>query len=260
MGSDALKIGANTFQYFSRNPRGGSVKQFDRADAEAFMKIARENNFAPRIVHAPYTYNPCSADLKLREFAADSMREDLARLDFFGGEFYNFHPGSHVGQGAEKGVGLIVETLDVILEKSCRSVVLLETMSGKGSEVGASFGEIAEIISRTKLSDKLGVCIDTCHLYSAGFDIVRDLDGVLEQFDKTVGLSRLKAVHLNDTMTGFNSRKDRHAKIGEGLLGLDAVAQVINHPLLRDLPFCLETPNELDGHAMEIALLRSLRK
>lgn len=259
MGVQALEIGANAFQYFSRNPRGGAAKEFDKSDAGKLMDIAARNGFAPFLVHAPYTFNPCSADAGLRDFARKAMCEDLLRQQNLPGSYYNFHPGSHVGQGAEKGISMIAELLNEILlpEQSC--VVLLETMSGKGSEVGVSFGEIAEIMERVKLNRKLGVCLDTCHVYSAGYDIVRNLDGVLEEFDSKIGLERLKAVHLNDSMTPFNSRKDRHAKIGEGTIGLDAIARIINHPKLSSLPFYLETPNELSGYAREIALLRSLR-
>lgn len=259
MGVQALEIGANAFQYFSRNPRGGAAKEFDKSDAGKLLDIAARNGFAPFLVHAPYTFNPCSADAGLRDFARKAMCEDLLRQQNLPGSYYNFHPGSHVGQGAEKGISMIAELLNEILlpEQSC--VVLLETMSGKGSEVGASFGEIAEIMERVKLNRKLGVCLDTCHVYSAGYDIVRNLDGVLEEFDSKIGLERLKAVHLNDSMTPFNSCKDRHAKIGEGTIGLDAIARIINHPKLSSLPFYLETPNELSGYAREIALLRSLR-
>lgn len=259
MGVQALEIGANAFQYFSRNPRGGAAKEFDKSDAGKLLDIAARNGFAPFLVHAPYTFNPCSADAGLRDFARKAMCEDLLRQQNLPGSYYNFHPGSHVGQGVEKGISMIAELLNEILlpEQSC--VVLLETMSGKGSEVGASFGEIAEIMERVKLNRKLGVCLDTCHVYSAGYDIVRNLDGVLEEFDSKIGLERLKAVHLNDSMTPFNSRKDRHAKIGEGTIGLDAIARIINHPKLSSLPFYLETPNELSGYAREIALLRSLR-
>lgn len=259
MGVQALEIGANAFQYFSRNPRGGAAKEFDKSDAGKLLDIAARNGFAPFLVHAPYTFNPCSADAGLRDFARKAMCEDLLRQQNLPGSYYNFHPGSHVGQGAEKGISMIAELLNEILlpEQSC--VVLLETMSGKGSEVGASFGEIAEIMERVKLNRKLGVCLDTCHVYSAGYDIVKNLDGVLEEFDSKIGLERLKAVHLNDSMTPFNSRKDRHAKIGEGTIGLDAIAHIINHPKLSSLPFYLETPNELSGYAREIALLRSLR-
>ena len=260
MGVQALEIGANAFQYFSRNPRGGAAKEFDKSDAGKLLDIAARNGFAPFLVHAPYTFNPCSADAGLRDFARKAMCEDLLRQQNLPGSYYNFHPGSHVGQGAEKGISMIAELLNEILlpEQSC--VVLLETMSGKGSEVGASFGEIAEIMERVKLNRKLGVCLDTCHVYSAGYDIVRNLDGVLEEFDSKIGLERLKAVHLNDSMTPFNSRKDRHAKIGEGTIGLDAIARIINHTKLSSLPFYLETPNEPEGYAREIALLRGLYK
>ena len=259
MGVQALEIGANAFQYFSRNPRGGAAKEFDKSDAGKLLDIAARNGFAPFLVHAPYTFNPCSADAGLRDFARKAMCEDLLRQQNLPGSYYNFHPGSHVGQGAEKGISMIAELLNEILLPKQSCVVLLETMSGKGSEVGASFGEIAEIMERVKLNRKLGVCLDTCHVYSAGYDIVKNLDGVLEEFDSKIGLERLKAVHLNDSMTPFNSRKDRHAKIGEGTIGLDAIARIINHPKLSSLPFYLETPNELSGYAREIALLRSLR-
>lgn len=259
MGVQALEIGANAFQYFSRNPRGGAAKEFDKSDAGKLLDIAARNGFAPFLVHAPYTFNPCSADAGLRDFARKAMCEDLLRQQNLPGSYYNFHPGSHVGQGAEKGISMIAELLNEILLPEQFCVVLLETMSGKGSEVGASFGEIAEIMERVKLNRKLGVCLDTCHVYSAGYDIVKNLDGVLEEFDSKIGLERLKAVHLNDSMTPFNSRKDRHAKIGEGTIGLDAIARIINHPKLSSLPFYLETPNELSGYAREIALLRSLR-
>ena len=259
MGRDALSIDANAFQYFSRNPRGGKAKEFDPDDAAKLLQIAEESGFAPFLVHAPYTYNPCSADESLRVFARTAMGEDLERQAKIGHSFYNFHPGSHVGQGVERGIELIVETLAAVLPKAESTVVLLETMSGKGSEVGSTFGEIAAIISAAGGSENLGVCLDTCHVYSAGYDIVNDLDGVLGKFDEIVGLGRLKAIHLNDSMTPFDSHKDRHEKIGGGTIGLDAIARIINHPKLRDLPFYLETPNELDGYAEEIKLLRSLR-
>ena len=235
------------------------AKEFDPDDAANLLQIARENAFAPFLVHAPYTYNPCSADESLRVFARTAMGEDLERQAKIGHSFYNFHPGSHVGQGVDRGIELIVETLAAVLPKAESTVVLLETMSGKGSEVGSTFDEIAAIISAAGGSENLGVCLDTCHVYSAGYDIVNDLDGVLGQFDKIVGLSRLKAIHLNDSMTPFDSHKDRHEKIGGGTIGLDAIARIINHPKLRHLPFYLETPNELDGYAEEIKLLRSLR-
>ncbi|MBQ6535105.1 MAG: deoxyribonuclease IV [Opitutales bacterium] len=259
MAREALSIGANAFQYFSRNPRGGKAKDFDASDAEKLVAIARENSFAPFLVHAPYTYNPCSADPSLREFARRCMAEDLLRQQNIPNSLYNFHPGSHVGQGAEAGIKLIAETLDAAMTEETSSKVLLETMSGKGSEVGGTFAEIAEIIKRSKFGDRLGVCLDTCHVWAAGYDIAKNLDGVLERFDREIGLERLAAVHLNDSLEPFGSHKDRHAKIGEGTLGLDAIAAFINHPLLRGLPFYLETPNELDGYAAEIRLLKSLR-
>lgn len=259
MGREALSIGANAFQYFSRNPRGGKAKDFDAPDAEKLAAIARENSFAPFLVHAPYTYNPCSADPSLREFARRCMAEDLLRQQNIPNSLYNFHPGSHVGQGAEAGIKLIAETLDAAMTEETSSKVLLETMSGKGSEVGGTFAEIAEIIKRSKFGDRLGVCLDTCHVWAAGYDIAKNLDGVLERFDREIGLERLAAIHLNDSLEPFGSHKDRHAKIGEGTLGLDAIAAFINHPLLRGLPFYLETPNELDGYAAEIRLLKSLR-
>ncbi len=259
MGKDALSIGANTFQYFSRNPRGGKAKDFDTSDANDLLKITLENNFAQLLVHAPYTYNPCSADASLRDFAKRCMKEDLSKQQNLPNSFYNFHPGSHVGQGIERGIELIAELLDDVLFEDSNCVVLLETMSGKGSEVGGTFAEIGEIIKRTKLGDSLGVCLDTCHIYSAGYDIVGNLDAVLEEFDSSIGLEKLKAIHLNDSLTPFASHKDRHAKIGEGSIGLDVVAKIINHPILRNKPFYLETPNELDGYAKEIKILKSLR-
>lgn len=256
MGKQALEIGANTFQYFSRNPRGSKVKKIDEKDIEGLLKIMRENNFPGILAHAPYTLNPCSAEAKTRDFAHIAMQEDLENMEYLPGNLYTFHPGSHVGQGVEKGIALISGLLNSVLKADQTTTVLLETMSGKGSEVGSSFGELSQIIERVELKDKLGVCFDTCHTYSAGYDIVNNLDGVLEEFDKTVGLKRLKAIHLNDSMTEFGSRKDRHAPIGEGSLGLPAIVNIINHPLLRKLPFYLETPNELPGYAREIKLLR----
>ena len=257
MAKDALSIGADAFQYFSRNPRGGKIKDFDAADAAAMLAIARERNFAPFLVHAPYVYNLCAADDSLRAFAIRCMREDLERQQHLPNSYYVFHPGSHVGQGAEAGVEKISAALDEICFADMRTLVLLAGMSGKGSEMGRSFEELAAIVSRVKMPEKLGVCLDTCHLYSAGYDIVNDLDGVLESFDKIVGLPRLKAVHLNDSMTPFASNKDRHERIGEGTIGLAALVKVITHPKLRHLPFYLETPNEPEGYGAEIALLRS---
>ena len=257
MGKEALEIGANTFQFFTRNPRGGKAKDIDINDMEGLLKIARENNFTTILAHAPYTLNACSADERTREFAREMMDDDLRRLEFMPINLYNFHPGSHVKQGVEIGINYIVELLNNVLREEQTTTVLLETMAGKGSEVGRTFEEIAEIISRVELKDKMGVCLDTCHVYDAGYDIVNNLDGVLEEFDKIIGLDRLKAIHLNDSKNPFKSHKDRHEKIGEGFLGLDAITNIINHPKLKHLPFFLETPNELDGYAREIELLRS---
>ncbi|KLE15851.1 deoxyribonuclease IV [Clostridium sp. C8] len=257
MGKEALQIGANTFQFFTRNPRGGKAKEIDMEDMEALLKIARENNFATILAHAPYTLNACSADERTREFAREMMVDDLNRMELMPNNLYNFHPGSHVKQGLEIGINYIVDLLNTVLSKDQTTTVLLETMAGKGSEVGRTFEEIAEIISRVELKEKMGVCLDTCHIYDAGYDIVNDLDKVLEEFDAVIGLDRLKAIHLNDSKNPFKSHKDRHEKIGEGFLGLEAITRIINHPKLKHLPFFLETPNELDGYAKEIELLRS---
>lgn len=257
MGKEALQIGANTFQFFTRNPRGGKAKEIDINDMEGLLKIARENNFATILAHAPYTLNACSADERTREFAREMMADDLNRMELMPNNLYNFHPGSHVKQGVEVGINYIVDLLNSVLSKDQTTTVLLETMAGKGSEVGRTFEEIAEIISRVELKEKMGVCLDTCHIYDAGYDIVNDLDGVLEEFDRVIGLDRLKAIHLNDSKNPFKSHKDRHEKIGEGSLGLEAITRIINHPKLKHLPFFLETPNELDGYAKEIELLRS---
>ena len=257
MGKEALEIGANTFQFFTRNPRGGKAKDIDINDMEGLLKIARENNFTTILAHAPYTLNACSADERTREFAREMMEDDLRRMEFMPNNLYNFHPGSHVKQGVDIGINYIVELLNNVLKEEQTTTVLLETMAGKGSEVGRTFEEIAEIISRVELKDKMGVCLDTCHVYDAGYDIVNNLDEVLEEFDRVIGLDRLKAIHLNDSKNPFKSHKDRHEKIGEGFLGLDAITNIINHPKLKHLPFFLETPNELDGYAKEIELLRS---
>lgn len=257
MGKEALEIGANTFQFFTRNPRGGKAKDIDISDMEELLKIARENNFATILAHAPYTLNACSADERTREFAREMMEDDLNRMELMPNNLYNFHPGSHVKQGVEVGINYIVELLNNVLREEQTTTVLLETMAGKGSEVGRTFEEIAEIISRVDLKDKIGVCLDTCHVHDAGYDIVNNLDEVLEEFDRVIGLDRLKAIHLNDSKNPFESHKDRHEKIGEGFLGLEAITNIINHPKLKHLPFFLETPNELDGYAKEIELLRS---
>ena len=257
MGKEEISLGGNVFAFFTRNPRGGKAKDINPEDVAAFLKYKEEKQIGRLVAHAPYTLNPCAAKDDLREFAASAMADDLKRLEYTPGNYYNFHPGSHVGQGSEKGIELIAGLLNQVLQPEQTTTVLLETMSGKGTEVGRSFQELKSIIDRTELSSQLGVCLDTCHVYSAGYDIVNDLDGVLAEFDRIIGLDRLKAIHLNDSLTPFNSHKDRHAKIGEGSLGLDAIVRVINHPLLRDLPFILETPNDNDGYRQEIALLRS---
>ena len=260
MGEEIVSLGGNTFQYFSRNPRGGSVKALDMEDIEAFRAFAEENDIPCVLCHAPYTLNPCSKDEKTRDFAFRAMTEDLERMDLLPGNMYNFHPGSHVGQGTETGIGLIVELLNRVLREDLKTTVLLETMAGKGSEVGSRFEEIAQIIEKTDMGDKLGVCLDTCHVYDAGYDIVGDLDGVVDEFDRIIGLDRLKAIHLNDSKNPFESHKDRHEKIGEGSIGLEAVERIINHPALKELPFYLETPNELTGYKKEIELLKGLEK
>ena len=258
MGREAAAIGANTFQFFTRNPRGGSAKKIDPADVAAFLAFAEENDFCGILAHAPYTLNACSADENTRRFAFEAMSDDLRRMEYTPGQMYNFHPGSHVGQGVQKGIELICELLNRVLKKEHNTTVLLETMAGKGSEIGSRFEELKAIIDGTMLADKLGVCFDTCHVFDAGYDIVKDLDGVLTQFDKVIGLNRLKAVHINDTMNPFSQHKDRHQKIGQGYIGVDAFSQIINHPALRKLPFYLETPNELEGYQAEIALLKNL--
>lgn len=256
MGKEALSIEANTFQFFTRNPRGSKAKAVNPKDAAALMDFMKEHNFAPILGHAPYTLNACSADPKVREFAQMVMADDLKNLEYVPGNLYVFHPGSHVGQGVEVGIGYIVKQLNQILWPEQATTVLLETMSGKGSEVGSTFEEIKSILDQVEIKDKIGVCLDTCHIYSAGYDIVDNLHGVLEEFDKVIGLEHLKAIHLNDSMNPFNSRKDRHAKIGEGTIGFDTIARVINHPKLKQLPFFLETPNEVPGYAEEIKRLR----
>lgn len=254
MEKDAERIGATTFQFFTRNPRGSSVKALDLDDIRVFLKLKEEKGLGTLVAHAPYTLNACSADEKVREFARNTMADDLARLEHTPGNVYNFHPGSHVKQGTEAGIRLIAETLNEILKPEQSTVVLLETMAGKGSEVGSRFEELREILDRVELSEKMGVCLDTCHVWDGGYDIAGDLDGVLTEFDRIVGLSRLKAIHLNDSMNPMGARKDRHARIGEGHIGLDALVRVINHPALRTLPFCLETPNDLEGYKREIGL------
>ncbi|MBO4643269.1 MAG: deoxyribonuclease IV [Alphaproteobacteria bacterium] len=259
MGKAALQIGANTFQFFTRNPRGGKAKDISEKDVADFLVLAKENNFGVLLAHAPYTLNAAAADKDVRQFALDTMRDDLRRMEYVPHNYYNFHPGSHVGQGAEEGIKKIADALNAVLTKDQTTTVLLETMAGKGSEVGRSFEELQSIIGQVELKDKLGVCLDTCHVYDAGYDIVNRLDGVLEDFDRIIGLDRLKAIHLNDTKNPFASHKDRHEKLGQGFLGEDALVKIVNHPKLRKLPFYLETPNELDGYAAEIALLKKRR-
>lgn len=256
MGKEALSINADTFQFFSRNPRGSKAKPFDKNDAAALQALIKEHHFAALLIHAPYTLNACSADEGLREFAKNTMAQDLENLENLPGHLYNFHPGSHTGQGIDTGIRFIADMLNALLSKEMKTTVLLETMSGKGSEVGSRFEELRRIIDLTDINEKLGVCLDTCHVFSAGYDIVNDLDGVLEEFDRIIGLERLKAIHLNDSLTPFGAKKDRHEKIGKGQIGWDAIVRIINHPRLCDLPFYLETPNEIDGYAEEISRLR----
>ena len=258
MGKTALSIGANTFQFFTRNPRGSRAKPLDTADAEKLNALAAENEFAILLAHAPYTINPCSASEDTRTFARETMQDDLARLEATPHNLYNFHPGSHTGQGIETGIEQIAETLNAILQPDQTTTVLLETMAGKGSEVGSRFEELRAILDRVALGDHMGVCLDTCHVFDSGYDIVNDLDGVLAEFDRVIGLERLKAIHINDSIYGLSSHKDRHAKIGEGKIGVEAFERIINHPALHHLPFYLETPNELPGYKAEIELLRGL--
>ena len=257
MGKTAIEIGANTFQFFTRNPRGSKAKAIDPEDVRKYHEYAAEHGITKILAHAPYTLNPCSKDSRVREFALETMADDLKRMEYVPGNCYNFHPGSHVGQGAEAGIDMIADTLNQILRPEQTTTVLLETMAGKGSEVGRSFEELQEILSRVELQDHMGVCLDTCHVYDAGYDIVQDLDGVLEKFDQCIGLDKLKAIHMNDSKNLFSSHKDRHEKIGEGSIGTECMVRIINHPALQGIPVYLETPNELDGYAAEIALLKA---
>lgn len=259
MGKTALPIGANTFQFFTRNPRGSKAKAIDPDDAAAFLALAQANGFGRLVAHAPYTINPCSKTERTREFARMTLADDLKRMEYLPGNYYNFHPGSHTEQGMEVGISQIAETLNAILKPEQHTTVLLETMSGKGSEVGGRFEELREILDRVALNTQMGVCMDTCHISDAGYDIAGDIDGVLTEFDRVIGLERLKAVHINDSMNPLGSHKDRHARIGEGYLGEAAFGRIINHPALRDLPFILETPNDLAGYAREIGRLKELR-
>lgn len=256
MGETALKIGADTFQFFTRNPRGSKAKEINPDDAKKLLRLMKENSFPCILAHAPYTLNPCSANEDTRQFALDTMADDLKRMEFTPNQMYNFHPGSHTGLGTEKGIELTAEHLNKILTKEQTTVVLVETMAGKGTEIGKTFEEIRDIIDRVKLKDKVGVCLDTCHIFDAGYDIVNSLDEVLTEFDKTVGLKNLRAVHINDSKNPLGSHKDRHECIGKGYIGLDAMKRIVTHPFLCRLPFYLETPNELDGYKAEIELLR----
>ena len=256
IGQEAKSIGADTFQFFTRNPQGGKAKDIDTEDAAKYNEFARQNNFAKIVAHAPYTLNPCSDNDKTREFAEMVFADDLKRMEYVPDNYYNFHPGSHVGQGSKTGIKMIVDLLNRILQKEQTTTVLLETMSGKGSEVGYRFEELAEIIDGVELNDKIGVCMDTCHVFAAGYDIVNDLDGVMTQFDKIIGLKRLKAVHLNDSLMPFGSHKDRHAKIGAGEIGAEALKRFVKHSAICSLPIVLETPNDLAGYAAEIKMMR----
>lgn len=258
MGKEALSIGANTFQFFTRNPRGSKAKKIDPADAAALLQLAEQKGISHILAHAPYTLNACSADPRVREFAEQVMADDLQRMEFLPGSCYNFHPGSHTGQGEEEGIRQIAALLNRIVTPHQTTTVLLETMAGKGTEIGRDFSQLGRILRQVSLPDKMGVCLDTCHVYDAGYDLVNDLDGVLNEFDRQVGLARLRAIHLNDSMNPMGSHKDRHQKIGQGSLGLDTFERILNHPALRDLPFYLETPNDPEGYAREIQLLKSL--
>ncbi len=258
MVKDAIKINADTFQFFTRNPRGGKAKDIKEQDVHTSLELMKEHNFAKILAHAPYTLNPCSSNPDTREFAYEMMLDDLRRMEFTPNQLYNFHPGSHTGQGMEVGIQQIVDLLNKVLAKEQTTTVLLETMAGKGSEVGSRFEELRAIIDGVDLKEKMGVCLDTCHVHDAGYDIVNNLDGVLAEFDSIVGLDRLKAIHLNDSLNVLSSHKDRHACIGKGSLGLEAIERIIKHEKLKHLPFLLETPNDLDGYKAEIELLRSL--
>ena len=256
MAKMAVDIDANTFQFFTRNPRGAKAKAINEEDVRKFLELQKQDDITPLVAHAPYTLNASAADEHLREFARETMEDDLRRMEYTPGNYYNFHPGCHVKQGAEAGIGYIADMLNAILKPDQRTTVLLETMSGKGSEVGRNFEELREILDRIELSDHMGVCLDTCHVWDGGYDIVNHLDEVLTEFDRIIGLKRLKAIHLNDSQNPLGAHKDRHARIGEGCIGAEALVRVINHPELYRLPFNLETPNELPGYAEEIRFLR----
>lgn len=256
MAKDAKKINANTFQFFTRNPRGGNAKAIDENDVKVFLTEAHSLDITPILAHAPYTLNACSADPKLRDFAKRTMADDLVRMEYTPGNMYNFHPGSHVKQGTEIGIQFIAEMLNEILSPAQTTTVLLETMAGKGSEVGGAFEELRQILDLVELKSHMGVCLDTCHIWDGGYDIVNHLDDILTEFDNKIGLKRLKAIHLNDSQNPIGAHKDRHAKLGEGYIGLDTFKRIVTHPELRHLPFFLETPNDLDGYAHEIQMMR----
>lgn len=258
--NDALRIGANVFQFFTRNPRGGNAKSIDEKDISEFLKIKSENNFGPILAHAPYTLNACSKDEAIRNFSINTMADDIQKMELIPNNYYNFHPGSHTGQGEEIGIKYISDMLNQIISPTQTTIVLLETIAGKGSEIGKTFQEIQQIITQTKYQDKIGVCMDTCHIFDAGYDIINKLDDTLYEFDKIIGLNKLYAIHLNDTKNPYKSHKDRHEKIGQGFIGIEAITKIINHQKLKHLPFYLETPNELEGYAEEIKLLKSLYK
>ena len=260
MGKQALKLGANTFAFFTRNPRGGKAKEIDEEDVGRFLALAKEHSFGKLVAHAPYTMNACAAKEDIRRFARETMADDLRRMEYTPGNYYNFHPGSHVGQGSDVGMALTAEILNETLKPEQTTTVLLETMSGKGSEIGRNFEELRKILDLVELQDKMGVCLDTCHVWDGGYDIVNDLDGVLDEFDRVIGLDRLKAMHMNDSKNPFESHKDRHGKIGEGTIGFETMKNIINHPKLQNIPIILETPNELDGYANEIKMLRNAYK
>lgn len=256
MGEHELDLGGNTFAFFTRNPRGGKAKDIDEDDASRLRELLSKNSFGTLVAHAPYTMNLCAAKEGIREFAENMIKDDLARMEYIPGSYYNFHPGSHVGQGPEAAIALIADVLNRQLKPEQSTTVLLETMAGKGSEVGRTFEELKAILDRVELNDKMGVCFDTCHVWDAGYDIVSDLDGVLEEFDNVIGLDRLKAVHLNDSMNDCGSHKDRHQKIGEGKIGANALKRVVTHPALQDKPFILETPNDDNGYKKEIQMIK----
>ena len=258
MGKEAESIGANTFQFFTRNPRGSKAKAIDEKDIEKYRAFAEDKKFVKILAHAPYTLNPCSKDENTRQFALETMADDMVRMEYLPNNMYNFHPGSHVGQGAEKGIEFIAETLNKVIKKGQHTKILLETMAGKGTEVGRNFKELRKIIDLVEHNEVLGVCFDTCHVHDAGYDIVNDLDGVLKEFDNIIGIERLCAVHINDSMNPCGSHKDRHEKIGKGYIGLEAFERIINDRRLKKLPFYLETPNDIEGYKSEIELLRSL--